>query len=108
MISAPSIHRSLASLLMVFALLWPSAIQLAHTLEGHDHPTCNEFKTHIHDEQLECSLCDFQVSVFDFSPESTRYLDPSIENYKSDFRNTEICYLFFSGFNSLRGPPYLV
>ncbi|MBT8274673.1 MAG: hypothetical protein KJO39_00880 [Bacteroidia bacterium] len=94
--------------MLVLALLFPAGVQMAHTLEGHDHPTCTEYNTHIHEKQLDCSLCDFQISVFDFNPDFSEYLVTSIENFKSEIGRVELNSSSHTGFISLRGPPYLV
>jgi hypothetical protein len=108
MISTDSIKISFTSLLLALVFLLPSGIQLAHALESHEHPGCEEFSTHIHEKPLDCSLCDFQISIFDFTPDSNDQLRPAIENFKSEFQYHEINTSYYTVFTSLRGPPYLV
>ena len=48
------------------ALLLPIATQTVHALDGHKHDVCNDFSTHLHKKQLDCSICDFHFSIFDF------------------------------------------
>lgn len=87
------------------ALLFPTAVKLAHTFENHNHEICTDFSVHIHKKQLDCSICDFHFSIYSFeaqgSPEfavinsfskrKTIYLLP-------EFQINNIPYF-------LRGPP---
>lgn len=89
------------------ALLFPIAIQSIHALDGHEHLVCNDFTTHLHKKQLDCSICDFHFSIFDFKPERLpEFLSP-VESFKSEteYQNSEITAdapHFY-----LRGPPLL-
>ncbi len=43
----------------------PSIIQLAHTLENHKHTICiSDDVTHVHENDLECSLLHRQLQTF--------------------------------------------
>ncbi|SRX73573.1 hypothetical protein [Aequorivita antarctica] len=87
------------------ALLLPTAVKFAHTLEGHEHQACTDFSVHIHKKQLDCSICDFHFSIFDFKPQELPEF--SVLN---GFQKTETVYLL-PKFNKntshyfLRGPP---
>lgn len=48
------------------ALLLPIATQAVHALDGHKHEVCIDFSAHLHKKQLDCSICDFHFSIFDF------------------------------------------
>ena len=93
---------------MAVVLLLPTGVRLAHSLQGHQHPACTEFKTHIHKKELDCSLCYYQISVFDFTPDSFDELFFPVENLKSDFNIVENVFVSSINITSLRGPPCLV
>lgn len=87
------------------ALLLPTAVKLAHTFEGHEHKACTDFSVHIHKKQLDCSICDFHFSIFDFKPQEV----PEFAILHC-FQKTETVYLLpkFNKITShyfLRGPP---
>jgi len=48
------------------ALLLPIFTQTFHALQGHKHEVCVDFSSHLHEKQLDCSICDFHHSNFDF------------------------------------------
>lgn len=88
-----------------FALLLPTAVKFVHTFEGHEHEACTDFSVHIHKKQLDCSICDFHFSIFDFKPQELPEF--AILN---GFQKIETNYLL-PKFNQntshyfLRGPP---
>lgn len=53
------------------ALLLPIVTQTIHALDGHKHEVCNDFSAHLHKKQLDCSICDFHFSIFDFKIQSS-------------------------------------
>lgn len=61
-----NIQSSIFAVLFGLTLLFPSVLQLAHTLEGHEHATCTNTATHIHEKNVDCSLCDFHFSSFHY------------------------------------------
>lgn len=99
------IARFLMASIFSLALLLPTVVQLAHTFEGHEHKACTNISTHLHEKQLDCSICDFHFSIFTFTPQEL----PEFVVYHS-FNQTEIIYLL-PEFTSkpaayfLRGPP---
>lgn len=105
MISRHSIVSRLSSLLLVLLLMLPAAFQLAHAFEGHEHTSCDEITTHIHEKKLECDLCDFQLSTFTWT------LNSLAEFTSSDIQTKDVFTLKISlktedqSQLSLRGPP---
>lgn len=53
-----------------FALLFPIVVQTIHAFEGHEHLICDDYSTHLHKKQLDCSICDFHFFSFDFTPQN--------------------------------------
>ncbi|MDN3723990.1 hypothetical protein QRD02_06320 [Aequorivita sp. SDUM287046] len=87
------------------ALLLPTAVKLAHSFEGHQHETCTDISVHIHEKQLECSICDFHFSIFNFTPAQ----QPDFKVFHS-FQNSSTDYVFAYYHSNpniyfLRGPP---
>ncbi len=101
------IFRIILAAIFSLALLFPTAVKLAHTFENHDHEVCTDFTVHIHKKQLDCSICDFHFSIFSFETQTL----PEFAILNS-FHKTETIYLLpeFS-LNEihyfLRGPPIL-
>lgn len=89
------------------ALLLPTAVKFVHTFEGHKHKACTDISTHFHEKQLNCSICDFHFSIFNFTPQQ----QPEFVAIDG-FQKTETLY-FLPDFNTnpthyfLRGPPRL-
>ncbi len=67
MIFPSNIQRQILSVLLVMAFMIPTGVQLAHTLDGHEHKVCKEASTHIHALEVECSIDKFQLSAFSFA-----------------------------------------
>ena len=87
-------------------MLLPTSVQFFHIFEKHEHNNnCKEVTTHLHEKELDCSLCDFHISSFDItfnniSEYST--IEDSLDYvtyYKSKKHNS-----IKRSFN-LRGPP---
>lgn len=94
-------------MLLVFFL--PTAIQLHHTFENHEHTVCtSKIDHHIHEQkEIDCKLCDFTFSGF-IIPEFSNISDnittsinvyPNFYHFLSDYKKLHF---------SLRGPPTLV
>jgi hypothetical protein len=95
------------SFLLIGTLLFPSAVQVVHDLEGHEHTVCSDFSTHVHENKTDCDLCHFHSSPFEYQ------FDTSSGVIKiSTERQIECFYTFISSKysspnNPLRGPPVL-
>lgn len=96
------------SIALACLVLLPTAVEFSHVFEKHEHVACSEVSTHLHEKEFDCSLCDFKISVYHFTP-STSFSDVTIQYYKelpftstSQKRSVELAsYL-------LRGPPGIV
>lgn len=90
---------------LTLLILLPTSIQLFHAFEKHEQSICNELTTHIHVQEIDCSICDFKISTYNYS--FTNLLEHYIvkhnleyaDYYKSKKHNS-IKPIF-----SLRGPP---
>lgn len=102
------VFKSIAMLLML-AMLFPTALKLSHTFNHHTHEVCDGFSdTHFHSLDLECEFYKFKIQkdfIFDVA-------------VHSEFESTAIIHfqsvLYFFSYNhqhlsfSLRAPPVLV
>lgn len=89
------------------ALLFPTAVQLAHSFEGHEHPVCTELGTHLHKAQLDCPIFDFHFSNFTFSfQQLPQFLD--VDGYQTVSTVYRLPKIIGRNFHyHLRGPPVL-
>jgi hypothetical protein len=99
------ILQILAATIFSVALLLPTAVSFAHSFDGHEHKACTDLSTHLHEKQLDCSICDFHFSIFNFTPQQL----PEFVVFHI-FESVETEYLLpeFSLNSShyfLRGPP---
>lgn len=101
-----SIKRHIA-LLSLFVLLLPSAIQLAHTFENHEHTVCTSTDNqHFHEQELDCSQLHFNFEVFSFTATSNYAVIPQ-HFYKKEYNEQpQLVSVVYSEKKSSRGPPY--
>ncbi len=67
-------HIALVSILV---LLLPSVILLVHSFENHKHPVCSSTsEQHFHEQELNCSLLNFNFQVFSLDFNSSYDLIP--------------------------------
>ncbi len=102
-----NIVQFLAATIFSLALLLSTAVKVAHTFEGHEHRACTDLSTHLHEKQLDCSICDFHFSIFNFTPQQVAEF-----SVFHSFKSVDTFYLLpeFSNKTShyfLRGPPAL-
>ena len=90
-------------------LLLPTSIQVFHALEDHEHiDDCKEITTHLHEKEIDCSLCDFNLSPsyfqlanqFSFKTNDIPQ-NPNLELYNFKYYHQQLSF-------SLRGPPILL
>ncbi len=99
------IFKIISAAIFSLVLLLPTAVNFAHSFEGHEHKACTDLSTHLHEKQLDCSICDFHFSFFDFTPQQhSEFLA------KEEIQKAETFYLLpdFSLNTThyyLRGPP---
>ncbi len=93
------------SILLIGLLWFPLVVQFAHIFEGHDHKSCGEVTTHLHEKKVNCSLFDFHFSNFSYSvvnyPEFFSIEEPSKHEtryFSVEINTTSTTYY-------VRGPP---
>lgn len=94
---------------LALLFLLPTIVQSIHALDGHHHvDTCKEITAHLHEKQVDCSVCNFHLSNFTYS--ESKYTQISITTYKTSVIDFYIS-LYYShsvSDNPLRGPPVLL
>ena len=97
-----------SALLLIIIMLFPSAFQFAHAFEDHEQSKCAETTTHIHELEVECSVCDFKLNKNyyllkqDFQVKVLpiqKKINKELYNFK--YYHQQLSY-------SLRGPPELL
>jgi len=99
------ILKFFAASIFSLALLLPSAVQLLHTFEGHEHKACTEVSTHLHEKQLDCSIDSFHFSFFNLNLQTFAISKPSISGENKIFTYKEHSINSDKRFVKLRGPP---
>jgi hypothetical protein len=101
------IVRLLTVSVFSLALLFPAAVKFAHAFDSHEHKACTETSVHIHKKQLDCSICDFHFSLFNFNLQKL----PEFAVFHGFQKNETVYFLpelqYYAHHYFLRGPPRL-
>ena len=95
-----------AAVLLLLALLFPTAIQISHMVEGHEDVACNDHSTHFHKSEKTCEICVFHISLISY--DIAKYPDLISAQISVKVRtNYTPLQLYFSTLTNrqLRGPP---
>lgn len=101
------INQRLLAAVFIALLVFPIGMKASHVFNTHEHVVCHELESHLHQSQLECSICDFHFSTFSFTPAPFFLifdkidLDNPVVIFKNELSNTLSIHFF------LRGPPLL-
>ena len=100
------IGKNIVALLLFVALMLPTAIQLFHMFEGHEHITCSEKTIHIHKSIPKCEICDLHLTASNYHiAEHPNLLLPKI-HVKIEANFASLQYHSFKITNTrLRAPP---
>ncbi|MAC86358.1 MAG: hypothetical protein CMC94_05370 [Flavobacteriales bacterium] len=98
--------KTLISVLLLFAILLPSAVKFTHMLEGHECITHKDNFTQIHESEKSCNICDFNFTPFSYN--FVQYTDLATTQFYSveliSFRRL-IIQNYSSSNKQLRAPP---
>ena len=61
------IFKWFSAILLLVVLAIPTAIQFSHALENHTHTICNNNDEHLHQADLDCSLCEYHITSYNFN-----------------------------------------
>ncbi|MDB4180900.1 hypothetical protein N9611_01455 [Flavobacteriaceae bacterium] len=95
-----------AALLLLLAIMLPTAIQVSHMIEGHEDVACNDHSTHFHKSEKTCEICVFHISLISY--DIAKYPDLILAQISVKVNTTYTSLqLYFSTLtnNQLRGPP---
>jgi len=98
--------KNIAAVLLLLALILPTAIQFSHMIEGHEGVTCNNQTTHIHKSEKNCEVCAFHLAPIRYDIATYPDLILTQISVKVSTIYTPL-QLYFSTLTNkqLRGPP---
>ena len=99
---------NLPALLLIIIMLFPSAFQFAHAFENHEKNYCHENTIHIHEHELDCSICDFNLNPTYNQALHYFQVKKISFNKKINFEFYNFKYYHQQLSYSLRGPPELL
>lgn len=98
----------IGSLMLLVALMLPTAIQFFHSFEEHEQIDCTEQEAHVHKTITKCEVCSFHLASFDY--EIATYPDLSLpeihELINADYTSAQLDS-FNTTSTQLRAPPVL-
>lgn len=97
------------AILLLFAVVLPSAVKFTHVFENHKHEVCiNPSDSHFHEVEIDCEFYKFKlnnsfISIFN---------DVAIPEINNNHKNITYDYFFINSYKSfgiaLRGPPSII
>lgn len=100
------IGKKIIALLLFIAVVLPISIQFIHLFEAHEHVVCTEQSTHIHQLDIECEICSYHLTSFDYSIAKYPDLTVLTSYAKVDVNHYSLQLSSFSVTNTqLRAPP---
>ena len=97
-----------ATLLLVAALMMPTATKFLHVFNHHQHEICNgEYQTHLHKSDFECSFYKFKLSSPYTLPTFEFVFLPAEDNHQTYKKSYDFLSEFQRLHFSLRGPPHI-
>ncbi|AUC76658.1 hypothetical protein [Olleya sp. Bg11-27] len=99
----------IAAIVLLLAVMLPSAVKFTHVFENHKHEVCTDYSTnHMHQIDLECEFFKFKLNTqyyptFEVSLINSTHNFSEINTtlYNFNYNHQQLSY-------SLRGPPFLV
>lgn len=98
-------HFTFFGLFLTIILLLPSILKLEHLADSQEHRSCLDSTVHLHESEIDCSLCLFNFSNASFEFASIDFL--VIEFHKKEALTAKTNNLHYSNFRFIdnRGPP---
>ncbi|MGY8932785.1 MAG: hypothetical protein ACKVIM_01305 [Flavobacteriales bacterium] len=96
---------NISVLLLIIIMLLPTVVQFTHVFKEHEQTNCKVLTSHIHEQEVGCSICDFHSSSFNYSFTNLKEIintnNPiTYADYYRSKKHNAIKLLY-----SLRGPP---
>ena len=103
-----SLKRYITSFFL-FALLLPTAIQVAHAFEEHEHVVCiSNTDKHLHELENDCGDLHLQLTVFYYDFSNPNSLFNEVVYAKNSIRKSQQLNANYSSNKSPRGPPIVI
>jgi hypothetical protein len=100
--------KCILALFLWAVLLFPSLLNVIHQCELHDHFECDEQKVHIHQSEIDCKICDFNLLNFDYELGNFENLEqPEIFAALNPFYTPLEFHSFLHQSTQLRAPPVI-
>ena len=98
--------KRILALFLWAVLLFPSLLNVIHQCELHDHFECDEQKVHLHQSEIDCKICDYNLLNFDFDLGNCENLEqPEIFAASDSFYSSLQFHSFLHLSTQLRAPP---
>jgi len=98
--------KNIAAVLLLLALVFPTAIQISHMVEGHDDVACNDHSTHFHKTEKTCEICVFHISSisYDIAKYPDLLLTQISVKVSTNYTPLQLYFSYLTN-KQLRGPP---
>lgn len=97
----------LLGFLLSSLVLFPYVVKFEHLFEDHEHVTCTDNATHLHESTLHCSIDAFSFSSYNMSFDTPLFSDEIIPYPKRNYNYQRHHFILDKRFIKLRGPPGL-
>jgi len=94
------------ALVLLLAVLLPSAVKFAHVLEDHKHEVCIDYSnTHLHEIDLDCEFYKFKINPNVYLLNNNFDLSNIPHFFKSKISSYNFLTYYQQKSEYLRGPP---
>lgn len=98
--------KCILALLLLGVLTFPSIFDLVHQCDSHKSTNCKENKSHLHQLQKGCEVCDFTLLTFDYRINNVPNLEKNeIFVIQDNFFVDTYFHSFYLNYTQLRAPP---
>lgn len=109
MIKRKRVGQAIASIVLLWALMLPTAIQFSHIFKGHEHVDCKGQSTHIHEDVPDCQTCHFHLASFNYEiADYPELLDPALPISPENYFSCPLFHSFKVTNTQLRAPPHFL
>ena len=96
-----------AAFCLFFSLMVPTAIQAMHLFDMHEHFSCTDDKSHVHQTPVECEICSVHLSTFHLDlAKEYQYVVREHAEMGSTHPISAIALQDYFNNTQLRAPPY--
>ena len=93
----------------LFALLLPTAIQVAHAFEEHEHVVCiSKSEKHLHELENDCGDLHLQLTVFNYNFNNPNSLFNEFDYQNITINKSQQLITNYSSKKSSRAPPIVI